>query len=396
VTGIPTLADLVAPIEVSQFFTSVQGRTHRRFAGQAGRFAPLLPWADLNRALRQHRLDFPRLRLAHDGAVVPVHTYTEMVDTRRNGQVPRLLNAPLSEKLRDGATLVLDSVQEMFEPVGDLAAGLEHDLREKIQVNLYAGWGTTHGFDVHWDDHDAFIIQIAGRKRWRIHGVSRPFPLMRDTELPQRPEGEPIDDFMLEDGDVLYLPRGHWHDVSAVGEQSLHLTIGFNRATGVDLVAWLADQMRVDELFLEDLPRFGTAEDRVTRAKQLREQLVARLTDDVVDRFLADRDAQAPAHSRLGLPFTAAPGLLPEGDEEEVLLVVPRAVLERGDGTIALAAAGKRLVFAAAAEPVLTALLPAQPLSIKTLVEVAAPTLDRTTVRALLAELVKHGVLSPR
>lgn len=395
-TGIPTLADLVAPIEVSQFFSSVQGRTHRRFGGQAGRFAHLLPWTDLNRALRQHRLDFPRLRLAQDGDVVPVHTYTEMVDTRRNGQVPRLLNAPLSERLRAGATLVVDSVQEMFDPVGELAAGLEHDLREKIQVNLYGGWGTTHGFDVHWDDHDAFIIQIAGRKRWRMHGVSRPFPLQRDTELPQRPEGEPIDDFMLEDGDVLYLPRGHWHDVSAMGEQSLHLTIGFNRATGVDLVSWLADQVRVDELFRADLPRFGTAEERTERARELRELLVARLTDDVVDRFLTDRDAQAPAHSRLGLPFTATPGLLPEGDEEEVLLVAPRAVLEHGNGTVALAAAGKRLVFAAAAGPVLEALLPAQPLSVKTLVELAAPTLDRGTVRALLGELVTHGVLSPR
>jgi len=154
--------------------------------------------------------------------------------------------------------------------------------------------------------------------------------------------------------------------------------------------------MRVDELFREDLPRFGTAEDRVTRAKQLREQLVARLTDDVVDRFLTDRDAQAPAHSRLGLPFTATPDLLPEGDEAEVLLVVPRAVLEYGNGTVALAAAGKRLVFAAAAGPVLAALLPAQPLSVKTLVELAAPALDRRTVRALLGELVTHGVLSPR
>jgi len=396
VTGIPTLADLVAPIEVSQFFAAVQGRTHRRFAGQAGRFAHLLPWTDLNRALRQHRLDFPRLRLAQDGDVVPVHTYTEMVDTRRNGQVPRLLNAPLSQRLRAGATLVVDSVQEMFDPVGDLAAGLEHDLREKIQVNLYAGWGTTHGFDVHWDDHDAFVIQIAGRKRWRLHGVSRPFPLQRDTELPTRPEGEPIDDFVLEDGDVLYLPRGHWHDVSAIGEQSLHLTIGFNRATGVDLVAWLADQLRVEELFRADLPRFGAAEDRAERAQALREKLVARLTDDVVDRFLTDRDAQAPAHSRLGLPFTATPGLLPEGDEAEVLLVAPRAVLERAGGTVALSAAGKRLVFAAAAGPVLEALLPAQPLSVKTLVELAAPTLDRGTVRALLGELVTHGVLSPR
>ena len=43
-----------------------------------------------------------------------------------------------------------------------------------------------------------------------------------------------IADFMLEDGDALYVPRGCWHDVSAVGEESLHLTLGFNPANGID------------------------------------------------------------------------------------------------------------------------------------------------------------------
>jgi JmjC domain len=396
VPTVPTLADLVAPIEVSQFFSSVQGRTHHRFPGQAGRFAALLPWSDLNRALGQHRLEFPRLRLAQDGDVVPAHTYTEMVESRRNGLVPRLLNAPLTERLRAGATLVVDSVNELFEPVGELAAALEHDLRERIQVNLYAGWGTTHGFDVHWDDHDALIIQIAGRKRWRVHGVSRPHPLQRDVELPERPEGEPIDDFMLEDGDVLYLPRGHWHDVSAVGEQSLHLTIGFTRATGVDLVAWLADQARADELFRADLPRFASPEARAGRAAALRERLAELLTTDVVDRFLADRDAQAPTHTRLGLPWTASGELLPDGDEAEVVLLAPRAVLTTGDGAVALSAGGRQLVFAEPAGPVLAALVDCQPLSVKTLVELAAPTLDRGTVRALLGELVTQGLLAPR
>ncbi len=246
-------------MEVSQFHAEVQGRSHRVFPGTAGRFADLLPWRELNRALRQHRLDFPRLRLALGGDVVPAHTYTEMVPTRRMGEVPRLLAAPFAEQLRRGATLVLDSVNEMFEPVAELSMALEHALRERVQVNLYAGWGKSHGFDVHWDDHDAFIIQLAGRKRWRMHGVTRPFPLQRDVALPDRPEAEPIDDFLLDDGDVLYLPRGHWHDVSAIGEESLHLTIGFNRATGVDLVAWLADRLRSEELFRDDLPRFADA-----------------------------------------------------------------------------------------------------------------------------------------
>ena len=391
----PSLADLVAPVEVSQFLSTVLGGSYHRFPGAEGRFAGLVPWAELDRVLRQHRLEFPRLRLALDGDVVPAHEYTEMVPTRRTGLVPRLRSGPFAGKLRAGATLVLDSVQEMFDPVGELAARLEHELRERVQVNLYAGWGKTHGFDVHWDDHDALIVQISGRKRWRMHGVTRPAPLQRDVEPPPRPEGEPVADFLLGDGDVLYLPRGQWHDVSAIGEESLHLTIGFNRATGVDLVSWLADRLRAEEAFRADLPRFATAEQRRARAASLRARILEMADDEIVTRFLDDRDAQAPAHPRPGLPWSATSDLLPAADTAEVRLLTPRAVLTRGDGTVALAADGKRLVFAEPAAPVLQALLDGIPHVIGDLLA-AAPSLDRTTVLALLAELAEQGVLAPR
>ncbi|MBW4721005.1 cupin domain-containing protein [Saccharothrix obliqua] len=391
----PSLADLVAPVGVSQFFDAVQGRAHRRFPGRAGRFADLLPWSEVNRVLREHRLEFPRLRLARGGAVVPAHEYSELVETRRTGLVPRLLPAALAEHMRGGATLVLDSVHELSGPVGELAVALEHELRERVQVNLYAGWGTTHGFDVHWDDHDAIIVQVSGRKRWRVHGVTRPAPLRRDVALPERPAAEPLDDFVLEDGDVLYVPRGHWHDVSAMGVESLHLTIGFNRATGVDLVAWLADRLRAEEVFRADLPRFAEPGERRRHAAVLRERVVAALDDDVVDRFLADRDAQAPALAQVGLPWTATADLLPAGDEALVRLLTPRAVLADEGGAVVLSAAGRRLVFAAAARPVLVALLGSVPLPVKALVEAGAPVLDRATVRALLGELVTQGLLAP-
>ena len=391
-----TLADLVAPIGVSQFHAAVQGRAHRRFPGRAGRFADLAPWSEVDRVLREHRLDHPRLRLARDGEVVPAHTYSEVVETRRTGPVPRLLPAAFAEQLRGGATLVLDSAHELFGPVGELAVALEHDLRERVQVNLYAGWGVTHGFDVHWDDHDALIVQVSGRKRWRVHGPTRPAPLRRDVELPRRPEGEPLDDFVLEDGDVLYVPRGHWHDVSALGAESLHLTIGFSPATGADLVAWLADRVRADEAFRTDLPRFAPAEQQRARAEALRERVVALMGDDVVGRFLADRDAQAPAIQHTGLPWTATPDLLPPDDEAEVRLLTPRAVLTVGPETVSLAAAGRRLVFAAAAAPVLELLVGSAWRPVKALVEAGAPEVDRVTVRALLAELVTQGLLAPR
>jgi ribosomal protein L16 Arg81 hydroxylase len=395
VTAFPDLADLVAPVEVGQFLDSVLGGSFRRFPGGDGRFAHLVPWAELDRVLRQHRLEFPRLRLALDGDVVPAHEYTEMVPTRRTGLVPRLRSARLSETLRAGATLVLDSVQEMFDEVGELAARLEHGLRERVQVNLYAGWGKTHGFDVHWDDHDALILQLSGRKRWRMYGVTRPAPLQRDVTLPPRPHGDPVADFLLCDGDVLYLPRGQWHDVSALGEESLHLTIGFNRATGVDLVSWLADQLRADELFRSDLPRFATAEQRRERAAALRAGLLRLLDDDTVDRFLTDRDVQAPTHPRPGLPWSATADLLPADDNIEVRLLAPRAVLTREEGAVVLAAGGRRLTFAEAAEPVLAALLPGLPRSISDLVG-AVPSLDRGTVRSLLGELIEQGLIGAR
>lgn len=384
----------MAPLEVGRFYSEVLGRTPYRFKGEQGRFAALLPWAALNRVLRQHRLDFPRLRLAHGGEVVPAHSYTELVETRRNGTVPRILSAPFGEKLRDGATLVLDSVNELVDEVGELSARLEHELRDRVQVNMYAGWGTTHGFDIHWDDHDAFVIQVAGRKRWRLHGFTRRAPLQRDVELPEKPEGEPLEDFILEDGDALYVPRGCWHDVSAIGEQSLHLTIGFTRATGVDLVAWLADRLRAEEVFREDLPRFADAATRAERAVRLREQVTELMSDDVVDRFFADRDAQAPAYSDAGLPWTATGELLPAGDEFAVRLLAPRAILETGDGTVALVGAGKRLVFARQAQPVLAVLLGGASHHFAELTE-SAPSLDRATLRALLGELVTQGLLSP-
>ncbi|WP_433262678.1 cupin domain-containing protein [Actinosynnema sp. CS-041913] len=392
---VPSLADLVAPVGVSQFFAAVQGRVHRRFPGRAGRFADLLPWSEVNRVLRQHRLEFPRLRLARGGEVVPAHSYSELVETRRTGLVPRLLPAGFAAEMRGGATLVLDSVHELFGPVGELAVALEHELRERVQVNLYAGWGVTHGFDVHWDDHDAIIVQVSGRKRWRVHGVTRPAPLQRDVELPERPSNEPLEDFLLEDGDVLYVPRGHWHDVSAVGEESLHLTIGFNRATGVDLVAWLADQLRADEVFRTDLPRFAAPEEQAAHADVLRARVASLMDAGVVGRFLADRDAQAPAIPHVGLPWTATRDLLPAGDEAEVRLLTPRAVLTVGPETVSLEAAGQRLVFAAAAAPVLELLAGSARHSVKSLVEAGAPTLDRATVRALLGELVTRGMLAP-
>jgi ribosomal protein L16 Arg81 hydroxylase len=385
------LADLVAPVKVGHFLARVYGRTSCYVEGPPGRFAHLLPWPELNAILRRHRLAFPRLRLALDGATVPAEVYTQHERTRRGGTVPRLEAGAFTGQLRQGATMVLDAVDELCDPVGELAARLERDLGEHVQVNAYAGWGATHGFDVHWDDHDVFVLQVAGRKRWRIHGPSRPRPLFRDVEPAAEPPPEPATEHLLADGDVLYVPRGWWHVAAAIGEPSLHLTFGFNPATGIDLLVWLADRLRADERFRQDLPRFGAPQARRAHAAALRQALEDAWDPDVIDRFLADRDAQARPRPDFSLPSAASPGVLPAGDTARVRLLAPRAQLHRRDRTVELLAAGQRWTFASAAEPVLAALLDGEP---RALGELCALHGDGARVRRLVAELVVRGLVA--
>jgi ribosomal protein L16 Arg81 hydroxylase len=389
------LGDLVAPIDADEFRATVWGRRHRLVEGAAGRFAHLLPWDELNRILAHHRLEFPRLRLAMDGATVPVESYTDTERNRRGVAVPRLRAEALTERLRAGATLVLDAVDELSEPVGELAAALERDLREHVQVNAYVGWGTTHGFDLHWDDHDVFVLQVAGCKRWEIHGATRPWPLFRDTDAAAPPTTGPVAEHLVTDGDLLYLPRGWWHVAAAIGQPSLHLTFGVNPATGIDLLAWLADRLRTEAAFRRDLPRFAGADERRAHGAALRALLTAAWTDDLVEQFLADRDATARPRPRFGLPWSATAAVLPPDDDVQVRLVTPRALLERTpEGVVELRAAGRQWTFAAPAWPLLAALAGGEPRTIKELVTLPGMGLERDTARAFLAELATQGLLA--
>ncbi|MFI1284354.1 JmjC domain-containing protein [Streptomyces sp. NPDC020858] len=83
----------------------------------------------------------------------------------------------------------------------------------------------------HWDDHDTVIFQLEGAKRWNLHGATRTDPLRLDVEAPEKPEGPPLAEVVLQAGDVLYVPLGWWHAVAAAQGRSPHLTCGLTPAT---------------------------------------------------------------------------------------------------------------------------------------------------------------------
>jgi hypothetical protein len=301
----------------------------------------------------------------------------------------------MAEQLRRGATLVLDAVDELSAPTEALAAALEHTFRENVQINCYAGWQSSPGFDLHFDRHDVFILQVAGRKRWSVYGQTRPHPVADDIEEAARPAGDPVWEGTLEDGDLLYMPRGWWHVAVPLNEPTLHLTVGIHKRTGLDFLKWLTERMRTSEVFRDDLPRLEPEAERAAHAERLRAELAAAWDGSLVERYLAEYDAQAMPRARPSLPWSVASEDLRDAPGALLRWTPPRPVeLRAAAGVVEFACNRRRWRFAEAALPVLDALARRRVCTAAELCEAAAGALGEQTVRTFLRELLQHGLVS--
>jgi hypothetical protein len=210
------------------------------------------------------------------------------------------------------------------------------------------------------------------------------------------PPPDVVSEVVREDGDVLHIPRGWWHKVEALGEPSLHLSVGICQRTGADLIEWLADDLRSNENFRLDLPRHAGRDALNRHMDMLRQQVLEAFGDPaaLAARFLTAHDAAAERRPCFSFPHMATPGVIPLDGDARVVCLAPRAVLQQHDGVVTLAAEGLRWQFAAPAEHLLRPLVGGQVLTIDELCARADGKLDQATVRAFIAELVASGLVA--
>jgi 50S ribosomal protein L16 3-hydroxylase len=90
------------------------------------------------------------------------------------------------------------------------------------------------GVGPHFDSYDVFLLQVQGRRRWRI-GRQRDLALQGGVPLKILANFEPEEEHVLEPGDMLYLPPRWAHDGVAIGECQTY-SIGF-RSPGTSELA---------------------------------------------------------------------------------------------------------------------------------------------------------------
>jgi ribosomal protein L16 Arg81 hydroxylase len=230
----------------------------------------------------------PFARMAKEGTVLSAGRFTgsggfgaEIADQLDSEKVLR--------EFSDGSTIVLQGLHRTWEPLARFTRQLISDVGHPIQVNAYITPASSRGFDPHYDVHDVFVIQIAGEKRWTIHE-----PVYRDP-LPDEPWTDHRDAVVeraqlapyLEEtfvpGDVLYLPRGWIHSATALGDYTIHLTIGVSAHTRAELAARMIGTLSASPALRTALPM---SVDRMD-AESLR-SLVREASADLVEMLEGD------------------------------------------------------------------------------------------------------------
>jgi len=109
------------------------------------------------------------------------------------------------------------------------------------------------GVGPHFDNYDVFLLQGFGKRRWLLSN-QQDRTLVEDAPLKILQDFHPTQDWLLEPGDMLYLPP-HWaHNGIAVGECTTY-SIGFRSPTAQELaqqfLVYLQDTIQLDGIYAD-------------------------------------------------------------------------------------------------------------------------------------------------
>ncbi len=149
----------------------------------------------------------------------------------RPGPLPRRALPPLS---RPGWTLLVQGL--------DLHVAAAHDMLRCFRFvpdarldDLMVSWASAGGgVGPHVDSYDVFLLQVQGRRRWRV-GRTPDAAFVEGAPLKRLRHFEPTQEWLLEAGDMLYLPPGWGHDGVAEGGDCMTCSIGFRAPDALPL-----------------------------------------------------------------------------------------------------------------------------------------------------------------
>jgi ribosomal protein L16 Arg81 hydroxylase len=221
---------LLFPIQSHDFDTKYFEKKYLHISrSNKDHYSNLFSRQEVEKLLNEKSFRFPALRLTKHGEEIQSSEYctdkfVDMVQVRK--------------RFSEGYTIILNSVHEQHAALKDMTNDLSVHIGHPFQTNVYITPSESQGFPAHYDTHDVFVLQVTGNKTWRIYSNSStvlPSKTMEFNAKEHHP-GTEFKEIRLKQGDLLYLPRGVFHDALAESELSIHVTLGMLNYTWTDLI----------------------------------------------------------------------------------------------------------------------------------------------------------------
>ncbi|WP_310384302.1 JmjC domain-containing protein [Roseateles sp.] len=146
---------------------------------------------------------------------------------------------------KPGWTLLIQGLEQHLPAASDLLNQFRFVPEARLDDLMISYATDGGGVGPHFDSYDVFLIQVQGQRRWRI-GRQPNAELRDDVPLKIIKNFEPEQEFVLDAGDMLYLPPGWAHDGVAVGE-CMTCSVGFRTPWRAELAKDLLSRLMDDE-----------------------------------------------------------------------------------------------------------------------------------------------------
>jgi 50S ribosomal protein L16 3-hydroxylase len=205
---------------------------------------------------------------------------------------PGPIDKPPSMKKKDW-TLLVQGVDLHVQAAHELLSQFRFVPDARLDDLMISIAGEGGGVGPHFDSYDVFLLQAAGRRRWQI-SAQKDLTLIDGAPLKILQNFKPTQEYILEPGDMLYLPPRYAHDGVALDAGCQTYSIGFRAPRAGELARELLHRL-AEEIAdgMEDDPKLAQlyedkAQEATAQPAQLPPALMA-FALQVVNKALADQ-----------------------------------------------------------------------------------------------------------
>jgi ribosomal protein L16 Arg81 hydroxylase len=227
------LARLVDEVDLAGTYWNRKHGLFKRASPTAG----LIDEGTIQDVLDAGLLRWPYFTLMKDGRQPELSAFTKTREVAGKYVKGFADAVKVREQLAAGATMKLSQLEDWSLPIRTLMREIEALLPAELKAYVFYTPCDSTGMAPHRDGSHVLALQIAGAKEWRIYDAPDQVDARSGLDVDVDSHSH---SFVMEPGDVLYLPHGFPHYATARGGTSLHLTFTITEPTPLDLVESLA------------------------------------------------------------------------------------------------------------------------------------------------------------